>query len=249
MLADAPPEVLEQQLQTFLRSLNIVDPTSTADDPKYYEFLSGEPHQAASEAHIDWASEYQQHQPAHDLKRQSPHHPVLEQQAHEDAWGAARQASRPQPQPHQLPPTGTQGSDWADAFHQSHTPAPQSWAEDFSRLHVGLPAQQSATAHPSSPWVAEFQSQRQQPQSTDQPWAEQFLAGNSPRNQHTFQHKLGVCGDSLYHPSRLVISMIMGTCNVWTVGVRQQNNSWQVMTSNGLNSLLQSSRNRRSSGS
>lgn len=177
LLADAPPEVLEQQLQTLLHSLNIADPTSTADDPKYHQFLTGEPHQAASEAHIDWASGFQQHQPAHDQSRQSPHHPLPEQQAHEDAWIAARQASRPQPQPHQLPPTATQGSDWADAFHQSHTPAPQSWAEDFSRLHVGPPAQQPAPAHSSTPWVAEYQSQSQQPQFTDQPRAEQFLAG------------------------------------------------------------------------
>lgn len=211
LLADAPPEVLEQQLQTFLQSLNIADPTSTADDSKYHEFLTGEPHQAAAEAQIDWASEYQQHQPAHDQSRQSPHHPLPGQQAHEDAWSAARQASPPQAQPHQLPPTATQGSDWAGAFHQSRTPAPQSWADDFSRLHVGLPAQQSAPAHPSTPWVAELHAQRQQPEPTDQPWAEQFLAGNTKNSSCAFQHKLGACDDSFCLPSRRALSVTMGT--------------------------------------
>lgn len=43
-------EVLGQQLQTFLQLLNIADPACTADDPKYHEFLAGEPRQAA--AHI-----------------------------------------------------------------------------------------------------------------------------------------------------------------------------------------------------
>lgn len=174
--------MLEQQLQTFLRSLNIADPASTADDPKYYEFLTGEPHQAAD--HIDWASEYQQHRATPSQNRQSPQHALLEQQAHEEAWGAGRHAPSLKPQPHQLPQKAALPSEWADAFHESLSPAPQSWAEDFSRLHLEASSQQpvhpaNSSAYPSNSWVSDFQSQQQQqPQPTDQPWAEQFLAGD-----------------------------------------------------------------------
>ena len=179
--ADAPPEVLEQQLQTFLQSLNIADPASTADDPKYYEFLTGEPHQAA--AHIDWASEYEQHHSAPGQNRQSPHHSFPELQAHEEAWNAGRHKPGLRPQVHQLPQTHAVASDRADAFHQSHNPAPQSWVEDFSRLHLEASSQQpvhpaNPSAYPSNSWVADFQSQQQQPQPTGQPWAEQFLASD-----------------------------------------------------------------------
>lgn len=174
LFADAPPTVLEQQLQTFLQSLNITDPRATADDPKYQEFLTGEPQQPVS--HIDWASEYQQQAalqhavPGQNM--QHLHHSLPEQQAHEDAWGAARQALRLEPHT-QLQPR----SDWADAFHQSNNPGPQSWAEDFNRLHRSNPAQ-PAPAHPSSAWVSEFQSHPQQLQPADRPWAEQFLASD-----------------------------------------------------------------------
>ena len=177
--ADAPPEVLEQQLQTFLQSLNIADPASTADDPKYHEFLTGEPHQAA--AHIDWTSEYQHQHAAPSQNRQSPQHSLPEQQAHEEAWGTARQAPGLKPQPH-LPPKAALASEWADVFHQSHNSAPHSWAEDFSRLHLEASSQQPVhSANPSTSWVSDFQSQRQQPQPADQPWAEQFLAGDEQR--------------------------------------------------------------------
>ena len=175
LFTDAPPEVLEQQLQTFLQSLNITHSTSTADDPKYYEFLTGEPNQAVSDT--DWASEYQQQagaRPGQD--RQRPHQSLSDQQAHEEAWGAARQASGLDTQPRRLHPSAALGSEWANAFQQSQNPAPQSWAEDFSRLQLDTPAQQPAPAHPSDSWVSDFQSR--QPQPIDQAWAQQFLAGN-----------------------------------------------------------------------
>ena len=172
--------MLEQQLQTFLQSLNIADPASTADDPKYYDFLTGETHQAA--AHIDWASEYQQHHTASGQNRQSPQHSLPGQQAHDEACGAARQAPGLKTRPHQVHPGTARGSEWADAFHQSHDAAPPSWAEDFSRLHLKASSQQPApappSAHPSNSWVSDFQSQRQQHQPTEQPWAQQFLAGD-----------------------------------------------------------------------
>lgn len=177
MLADAPPEVVEQQLQTFLRSLNITDSASTADDPKYHEFVTGEPHQAAS--YIDWASEYQQAQ--HDIPsqtRQQHDHVLPEPQAHEAAWSTFRQSQnlRPQTQTHTRPDSGRE---WADAFRQSQQQPSQSWAEDFAQLHMQGHAQQQSSSHPINSCVSDFQSQRLQPQSADQPWAEQFLAGKA----------------------------------------------------------------------
>lgn len=169
--------MLEQQLQTFLQSLNIADLASTADDLTYYQFLTRAPHQAA--AHIDWAADYQQHHI--DSGQKSPQHSLPEQQAREEAWGTARQAPGLKPLPHQLHPGTAWGSEWADAFHQSDDAAPQSWAEDFSRLHLEeASSQQTAPARPSAhpSWVSDFQSQRQHHQATDQPWAEQFLAGD-----------------------------------------------------------------------
>lgn len=173
LLADAPPKVLEQQLQIFLRSFNITDSTATADDPKYHEFLTGEPQQAVS--HIDWVTEYQQQAALQHVtpgqNRQQPHHRLPEQQAHEEAWGAARQALHLEPQTRRPP-----SSHWADAFHQSHT-GPQSWAEDSSTLHLDALAQ-PFPRHPSGSWVSEFQSQPKQPRPADRPWADQFLAGD-----------------------------------------------------------------------
>ena len=49
------------------------------------------------------------------------------------------------------------------------------------------------------------------------------LLHNNNNHQYAFQHELGACDDSLCLPSRFVLSVTMGTCNVQTLGVRQQN--------------------------
>ena len=172
--------MVEQQLQTFLQSLNITDPASTADDPKYHEFVTGEPHQAAS--YIDWASEYQQ--PQHGTRgqnRQQHDHVLPKHQVHEAAWSAVRPSPdlRPQTQTHTMPDPG---SAWANDFHQSQQQPSQSWAEDFAQLHLQAPAQQPSSTRPVNSWVSDFQSHRLQPESADQPWAQQFLAGKPTKS-------------------------------------------------------------------
>ena len=178
LYADASPQVLQQHLQTFLQSLDISDPTCAANDLKYQEFVTGEPHQAAS--HLDWTAEYQreaqQKHSSSDHLRHS-HHEQPDQQAYEDAWHASAQTSRlaadfnlqqlPAPQS-KLP--------WADAFHQPQQPGPPSWAEDFAR-HNQQAAQQSNDLLPGQAWASEYQSQPQQAHPANQLWADQFLDG------------------------------------------------------------------------
>ena len=50
-----------------------------------------------------------------------------------------------------------------------------------------------------------------------------ITVSNLNDTKYVFQHELGVCDDSLCPPSRFVLSITMGTCNVHTLGVRQQN--------------------------
>ncbi|DBB10637.1 TPA: peroxisomal targeting signal receptor Pex5 [Trebouxia sp. C0006] len=178
LFPDASPQVLQQHLQTFLQSLDISDPTCAANDLKYQEFVTGEPHQAAS--HLDWTAEYQreaqQKHSSSDHLRHS-HHEQPDQQAYEDVWHASAQTSRlaadfnlqqlPAPQS-KLP--------WADAFHQPQQPGPPSWAEDFAR-HNQQAAQQTNDLLPGQAWASEYQSQPQQAHPANQLWADQFLDG------------------------------------------------------------------------
>jgi len=175
--ADASPEVLQQQLQTFLQSLDISDPSSAADDAEYQEFVTGEPHQAVS--HIDWAAELQQ--PAahrqHPLSQswQEQHQSEAEQQGYADAWHAAEQATKPGAKPSR--PALEQPS--ADAFQQSQQPGHTDWADDFARHHQqAAAAQQPNEQNPDSPWIAEYHAQQQQIHPANQRWTEQFLSGD-----------------------------------------------------------------------
>lgn len=173
----ASPEVLQQQLQTFLQSLDISDPAPAANDSKYQEFLTGERHQAAS--HLDWTADYQheaqqQHSSSDHLRHPRQEQP--DQQAYEDVWHASAQTSRlaadfnlqqlPAPQS-KLP--------WADAFHQPQQPGPPSWADDFARDNEQA-AQQSNDPLPGQAWASEYQSQPQRAHPADL-WADQFLDG------------------------------------------------------------------------
>lgn len=178
LYADASPEVLQQQLQTFLQSLDISDPASAANDSKYQEFLTGEPHQAAS--HLDWTTDYQreaqqQHGSSDHLRQ--PCHEQPDQQAYEDAWHATAQMSGLAADLQQLPAPHSK-LPWADAFHQSQQPGPASWVDDFARhnQHVAA-AQQSNDKLPSQAWASEHQSQQQQAHPANQLWADQFLDG------------------------------------------------------------------------
>ena len=201
LFADASPEVLQQQLQTFLQLLDISDPTSAANDLKYQEFLTGEPHQAAS--HLDWTTDYQreaqqQHSTSDHLRH--PRHEQPDQQAYEDAWHASAQMSglaadlQQLPAPHPKLP-------WADAFHQSQQPGPASWADDFTRHHQeAAAAQQSNDPLPSQAWASEYQSQQQQAHPANQLWADQFLDGTDQvwaeqfseqqQQSHSAEHQL-----------------------------------------------------------
>ena len=42
-------------------------------------------------------------------------------------------------------------------------------------------------------------------------------------NYYAFQHRLGACDDSLCLKGRFILSVMMGTSNVETVSIRQQN--------------------------
>ena len=173
--ADAPPEVLQEQLQTFLRSLELTDATSAADDSRYREFVTEEPHQAVS--HLDWASEYSRQAPQQHPASQSWHHQhqgETEQGAYQVAWHAAAQPSSPAAQVQQ-PSRQHPGLAWADPFHQPQTTG---WAEDFIRNNEqAAAAQQASPLLPGQPWVSEFQAQQHQFHPANQPWADQFLAG------------------------------------------------------------------------
>ncbi|KAA6426938.1 MAG: hypothetical protein FRX49_03262 [Trebouxia sp. A1-2] len=178
LFPDASPEVLQQQLQTFLRSLDVSDPASAANDLKYQEFLTGEPHQAAS--HLDWTAEYQrgaqqQHGSSDYLRH--PCHDKLDQQAYKDAWHASAQTSDLAADLQQLPAPQSK-LQWADAFHQPQQPGPASWAEDFARHNQqAAAAQQSNDSLPGQAWASEYQSQQQQAHPANQLWADQFLDG------------------------------------------------------------------------
>ena len=170
--------MLQQQLQTFLQSLDISDPAPAANDSKYQEFLTGEPHQAAS--HLDWTADYQceaqQQQGSSDHLRH-PRHDQPDQQAYEDAWHASAQTSALAADLQQLPAPQSKLS-WANAFHQSQLPGPASWADDFARHNQQLAAaQQSHDPLPGQAWASEYQSQQQQAHPANQLWADQFLDG------------------------------------------------------------------------
>ncbi|DBA81552.1 hypothetical protein WJX77_012401 [Trebouxia sp. C0004] len=176
LFPDASPEVLQQQLQTFLQSLDISDPASAANDSKYQEVLTGEPHQAAS--HLGWTADYrreaqQQHSSSDHLKH--PCHEQPEQQAYEDAWHASAQASGLAADLQPLPAEQSK-LQWADAFQQPQQPGPASWADDFARHNQqAAAAQQSNDPPPSQAWASEYQSQQQQAHPAYQLWADQFL--------------------------------------------------------------------------
>ena len=178
LYADASPEVLQQQLQAFLQSLDISDPASAANDSKYQELLTGEPHQAAS--HLDWTADYQreaqqQHGSSDHLRH--PRHEQPDQQAYEDVWHASAQTSGLAADLQQLPAPQSK-LQWADAFHQPQQPGPASWAEDFARHNQqAAAAQQSNDSLPSQAWASEYQSQQQQAHPANQLWADQFLDG------------------------------------------------------------------------
>lgn len=176
LFPDASPEVLQQQLQTFLQSLEISDPAIAANDSKYQEFLTGEPHQAAS--HLDWTTDYQreaQQQHGSSSHLRQPRHEQPDQQAYEDAWHATAQTSalaadlQQISAPHPTLP-------WVNAFHQPQQPGPASWADDFARHNEqAAAAQQSNDSLPSQAWASEYQSQQRPAHPANQLWADQFL--------------------------------------------------------------------------
>jgi len=221
LYADASPQVLQQHLQTFLQSLDISDPTCAANDLKYQEFVTGEPHQAAS--HLDWTAEYQreaqQKHSSSDHLRHS-HHEQPDQQAYEDVWHASAQTSRlaadfnlqqlPAPQS-KLP--------WADAFHQPQQPGPPSWAEDFAR-HNQQAAQQSNDLLPGQAWASEYQSQPQQAHPANQLWADQFLDGTDQVWAEQFHDKTALSWVRQFNEEAAKPSVNFGNgtsfiCNDW----------------------------------
>ncbi len=170
LYADASPEVLQQQLQTFLQSLDISDPASAANDLRYQEFLTGEPHQAAS--HLEWTADYQREaQHGSSDYQRHPRHEQPDQQAYEDAWHASAQTPGLAADLQQLPAPQSK-LQWTDAFHAPQQPGPASWAEEFAR-HNQQAAQQSSDTLPSQAWASEYQSQ-QQAHPANQLWADQF---------------------------------------------------------------------------
>ena len=164
--------MLQQQLHTFLQTPNISQPATAADDRKYREFLSGEPHQSLSGS--EWAQEFQQH--GHSIPS---HRPAAHVQQHVHA---------PQLHAHLSHGQADVGNAWADSFHQQANP--QQWTEEFTNhqhpysqqpfqhqhQHAGpAQAKTAETHHPLQAWVSEYQSMQQQA-TADQPWAQQYLS-------------------------------------------------------------------------
>lgn len=165
MLADASPQALQQQLHTFVQSLDISEPASLADDRKYREFISGEPHQSVSGS--EWAEEFQQQHPSIPSHRPAAHTPSTRPAPDIDVCAAVTPAS-----PHNA---------WAESFQQH--PHAQHWASEFSahqhlehhhqrQHHTGPP--KAEAHHPLQSWVSEYQAV-QQP-AADQPWVKQYLS-------------------------------------------------------------------------